>query len=355
MIKIRLAIADTDEGYIKRILNFFNGNYSDKLEVYSFTQVESLFNLTKLNKIDVLLASEALGIDVKLIPERISFAYLVDSPSIETVNNKKTVCKFQKADLIYKDILSLYSENPVNAFGLKTEDQGKTNILSFYSCSGGSGSSTVAAACSYNLSKRGKRVLYLNLELFGDTSIFFNADGASNLSEVFYAVKSKKVNLALKLESAVKKDQSGVFFYDTCSAPLDILELTDEDIDTLLQELKASNLYDYIIIDSDAVLNSVIINIMNYSNSIIFVSDGSEVSNKKFKRVCQTFSIMEHQKNYVLIPKVSVVYNKFNVASSKYMKEIPEVNVVGVIGVYSNHLPLQIAQQVSNLQIFNVL
>ena len=47
---------------------------------------------------------------------------------------------------------------------MKTDIDGETKIITFLPVAGGVGSSTMAAACSYNIAARGKRVLYLNLE-----------------------------------------------------------------------------------------------------------------------------------------------------------------------------------------------
>lgn len=355
MIRIKLAIADTDEIYVNRLSNFFDASYRDRLEVYSFTQSTSLMNFINTNKVDVLLASDVMEIDLKAIPERTAFAYLVDSPSLETVNNKRTVCKFQKADLIYKEALSLYSENPTNVTGFKSAGDGDTSVISYYSCSGGCGSSTVAAACCINLASKGKRVLYLNLEHFGTSQTFFNATGSFTLSDVIFALKSKKSNLTLKLESAVRKDQSGVFFYEACRNPLDIFEMTSDEIRRLIVELKSSGNYDFIIIDTDVQLDTSAINIMSYSNSMIFVSDGSEVANIKFKRAYNAMTIIEEQQKISLIQKIIVMNNKFHPTTSKANEEIPDVEVIGGIADFGRESNFQIAKQISQMQVFSSL
>lgn len=355
MIRLKVAIADTDDIYISKLSNFFNVNYREKVEVHSFTQLSSLLNFINTNKVDVLLVNDAMGLDLKVIPERIAFAYLVDSASLETVNNKRTVCKFQKADLIYKEALSLYSENSPDVLGIKSAGDGNTSVVSFYSCSGGCGSSTVAAACCLNLVAKGKRVLYLNLEHFGTPQIFFNSAGSYNLSDIIFALKSKKSNLALKLESFVRQDQSGVCFFEAGRTPLDIFEMTGDDISRLIDELKMSGIYDYIIIDSDFQLNDMALTLMQYANYLIFISDGSEVSNIKFTRLNEALNIIETQKNISLVHKIALIYNKFHKNTSKVIEGVSDTNVFGVVGEYAGVSNLQIAKQISQTQIFSSL
>ncbi|OPZ83659.1 MAG: CobQ/CobB/MinD/ParA nucleotide binding domain protein [Firmicutes bacterium ADurb.Bin419] len=225
--------------------------------------------------------------------------------------------------------------------------------MSFYPCSGGNGASVLAAACSINLAAKGKKVLYLNLEQFGVPGVFFNAEGAFNLSDLIYAIKSKKANVVLKLESSVKEDKSGVYFFDECKIPLDFMELTSEDVKKLIDVIKSSSLFDYIIIDTDMLLNDVSKEIMMYSDRIIFASSGTENSNLKFSRIYKTLEIVERQMNASLLQKISVIYNKFNNTSGKYIDGIPNLNILGCVGEFNRSASALIARQISQMQIFD--
>lgn len=65
-----------------------------------------------------------------------------------------------------------------------------------------------------------------------------------DMSDIIFALKSKKANLAMKLESCVKQDGSGVYFYSQSKIALDMHELNSEDIMRLLSELKLYGEYD---------------------------------------------------------------------------------------------------------------
>ena len=109
-MKIKLALLERDKSYLMRIVSTFGTKYSDKFEIYSFTDPDAALGTLNSARIDVLLASDVFDLDISQLPRRCAFAYLVDSMGIDMLNNQRAICKFQKADLIYKQILSIYSE-----------------------------------------------------------------------------------------------------------------------------------------------------------------------------------------------------------------------------------------------------
>ena len=228
-MKIKLAILEKDRSYLSRIVPAFGSKYADKLEIYSFTNYDVAIETVRISRIDVLLASDAFDIDVSKLPARCAFAYLVDSPGIDMINDQRAICKFQRADLIYKQILSAYSEKATGIMGFAPGEE-KSTVIVFASPAGGVGTSTIAAACALHFAKADKKVLYLNLETFGSADLFFQGEGVFDMSDLIFALKSKKSNLHLKLESCIKRDARGVYFYSQPKIVLDRLELKEEEI-----------------------------------------------------------------------------------------------------------------------------
>ena len=131
-MKIKLAILEKDVSYLSRIVAVFSTKYADKFEIYSFTDAAVALSSLDAAKIDVLVANDAFDVDVSLLPKRCGFAYLVDSADIEMKNDQRAICKFQKVDLIYKQILSVYSEKAGSISGLKLDEE-STKIIFFSS------------------------------------------------------------------------------------------------------------------------------------------------------------------------------------------------------------------------------
>ncbi|MCD7859349.1 MAG: hypothetical protein LUH51_04150 [Firmicutes bacterium] len=243
-MKIKVAILDKDKSYLTRIVSAFGTKYAEKLEIYSFTDVDVALQTLESARIEVLLAGDTFEINTQTLPKRCAFAYMVDTLGIDRIGDVSAICKFQKADLIYKQILSLYAEKASNALGFSAHEN-KGNVLVFSSPCGGVGTSVMAAACAVNAAGRNKSVLYINLEKFGSADLYFEGPGQYGMSDLIFAVKSRKANLPLKLEGCVRQDVRKVFYYAQARNALDMMEMRTEEILRLISELKLSGEYYY--------------------------------------------------------------------------------------------------------------
>lgn len=350
-MKIKLAILEKDASYLNRFIAVFSTKYADKMEIYSFTDKDVAVAALPDNRINVFIASDVFEINVDELPKRCSFAYLVDSPDIETVNDQRAICKFQKLDLIYKQILSVYSENAGNISDLKIGDE-STKVIAFASPSGGVGCSSVAAACALHFAMQGKRTLYLNLERFGSADRFFAAEGQFDMSDVIFAVKSKKANLPLKLESCVKQDPRGVYFFSETKNAMDMLELKNEECVYLISELKISGNYEYIILDLDYMMGKDMLNLYHQTHAFVWVGDGSDISNGKIKRAYEVLSMVEANTEMPLTSRLSLLYNRFSSKTSAVIEGI-ELKTSGGIKKFEHATTQQVITQLANMSVFD--
>lgn len=352
-MKIKLAILEKDRSYLTRIVSTFGMKYADKLEIYSFTEAEVALATLSSAKIDVLLSGDTFDIDPRRLPSRCAFAYLVDSMGIDTIKDRRAICKFQKADLIYKQILSVYSENASTITGFKIDGE-EGRVLAFCSASGGVGSSTMAAACAAHYAGKGHKVLYLNLEKFGSADVFFSGEGQFDMSDIIFALKSKKTNLPLKLESCVKQDACGVYFYSPARIALDMMELTSEEIQRLISELKLMGEYDHIIMDLDFSLDKDMLKIYRQAQTIVLVGDGSVESNTKTERAYAALATMEQNADAPLTNRMVFLYDK---VSSKNGQSINAagLRVLGGAPRYTGASARQIIGQLAGMDVFDAI
>lgn len=348
---IKLAILEGDTNYLNRIMTSFESRYSDKLEIYSFTNPEMAYEVIEKKKVDVLLANESFDIDFKRLPKRCGFAYFVERNGIESINEQKTICKFQKAELIYKQILSIYSENAGNLSGFSSDDSA-TRIVLFTSASGGSGASTMAAACAVHYSKQGKNVLYLNLETVSSADTFFNANGFATMSDVIYAVKNKKANLQLKLESSVREASNHLYYFASANLPLDMMEFSSDERIRLLSDLKLSGKYDYIVVDADFGLDKETLRVYRQAHAVIFVSTGGDIANAKVFQAMNALSILEQKENAPLTSRSLLLYNMFSNKTCKTLNN-PEYREIGGAPRFEHATTEMIVQNLSKLDAFD--
>ena len=298
----------------------------------------------KTGKITSTLRTEQL-------PSRCGFAYLVDAMDIETLRGEVAICKFQKAELIYKQILSLYSDKAGSISGLRLSDDACT-ILAFVSPAGGCGASSIAAACATRFASLGRKALYLNLEKYGSANVFFEAEGQYGLSDVIYALKSKKTNLSMKLESCVRRDDRGVFFFSQAQTALDLLELKTEETLRLISEICLSGAYEYLILDRDFGLDDYTLQLLRKAHKVIVVSDGSPVGNSKLGRALNALNIMEDQNDSPLTGRMQLVFNKFSTRSGA-VTESYGLPVLGGISRIEHSSVVQLIEEISHKEFFD--
>lgn len=350
-MRIKLALLEKDVSYLNRIVAVFNQKYSDKIQVYSFTDLDALYQVLKETKIDVLLVSDYYKFDINCIPSRCGFAYFIDSKEIDTLDNQRTVCKFQKIDLIYKQILSIYSENAENITGLKISDD-NCKLIAFCSPCGGAGVTSVSAASAIRFASKGKKTLYLNLEKYGSSDVIFSSDGQFDMSDIIFSLKSKKTNLSLKLESCVKQDNRGVYFYSSTKQALDMLELREDEISRLLKELQLTGSYDYIIADIDFNMNDSFVKLLRNFHSIIIVGTGSELANSKVFRLYNSLLIKESTDDSPLLNRMGLIYNQFSNKTNKVIGEVDLKNIGG-IPRFEHATDRQVIEQIAKMAVID--
>ncbi len=172
------------------------------------------------------------------------------------------------------------------------------------------------------------------------------------MSDIIFALKSKKSNLSIKLESCLKQDQNGVFFYSQPKIALDMLEFSTEEMIRLISQVKLSSSYDCIILDLDFGLDNDSLNLFRQADSVIWTGDGSEISNYKIKRALHALSILEKDDEISLLNRISLVYNKFSSKSSRIIDDI-EIKNIGGTPRYEHATTKQVLEKISQMQMFD--
>lgn len=352
-MKIKLAILDKDINYLKRLVGVFSAKYVEQIEAYSFTDLETALSMLSSAKIDVFLAGEEFDLSPDSLPKRCGFSYLVDSPDVSTLNGWPAVCKFQRAELIYRQILGVYAEKTASIAGHTAE--GNTKIISFSSPAGGVGASTLAAACALYFTVQGRRCLFLCLEPFGAADQFFSGEGQSDLSDIIFALKSRKVNLPMKLESCVRKSGQGVYFYSKPKVALDLLELNEEETLQLIDEVRMTGGYDYIILDLGLFdMRAQTRNLHRQAQTVVWVSDGSELVNNKLCRAYESLDIREAKEDRPLTQLLCLAYNRFSSKTGRQIEDVP-IRAIGGARRFENRTSGQVAAELAQLEIFEHL
>ena len=311
-MRIRLAVLHRDTIYLNRLKSALETKYRDRLVIYLFTNPQTALEEIHREKINVLLLEDAVGMDPQVLPAKCGVAYFVDSPEVDTVNGFPAVCRFQRTELIYKQILAIFSET-LGESSLKNLYSSNTKVMIFSSPCGGTGTSTLAAACAAHFALAGKRCLYLNLEDFGGADTYFHGEGAADMSDVIYAVKRKQRSLPIKLESCTSRDRHGVLFFSMAKIAMDMLELTATDRLELISSLVEFGNYDVIVIDMMFNLQEETRRIFKLAHALVWVGDGMPASTLKLTRAYEALRVLDQERQAPLSERVVLLWNKMMV------------------------------------------
>ena len=324
-MKIRLGLLDKDVEFSRKLTMFFamhKENSDNTVEVHGFSNQELYEEFCESHRrVDVLLADPEIVSEDFSVPKHTVLAYLSHSQDVETIRDVRAVCKYQKASLLRKEIMNLFSELDTSESFRHGNVAG--NLLVFLGAAGGVGTTTAAIACAKQLCASGRRVFFLNLEQNGVISPSLSGEGAQTLSEALYAVRSKSSNLSLKLESLLRRDTSDVRYLAPFREVLDAYELTKKDIDSLLEAIFAVGNYDHIVVDIGTSLDEDRRDLLQSSFLNLLVTDGSMIANEKAARIIRSLELYENQQDECILAKTALIYNRCLPEAKDVNSEIP--------------------------------
>lgn len=310
-MRIKLAVLNHDEKFLKRLSDIFQKRYSDAINMTCFSDNVVFYKNIEELKPDIILLDETDMVDQSSLPQNIITGVFSEEPDGNEIHGYPVVFKYQKAEKICQDILNLYdctfSEEMIS--GLK--ESGTRSVL-FTSAQGGCGTSVAAASYTLRCAKDQKKVIYLSLDNFGNSNLYFSGENEYSFSDVIHFLKEKNGNLYRKIDSLIQKDLSGVHFFNPCRNACDMMELQDEELYVLLYNLAKHGRYEEIIIDYSRDLNVRILEIMKrYSDRIVYVTDGSPEGMDKFQRFCEAVKTIEDRDPCNITEKAVLLYNRF--------------------------------------------
>jgi len=332
--RLSFVIADSDIDYLNKFEKFLMVNYTQWFDIFSFSSPGKLTDfLSSSDKKEILLINSKIY-KKELHLKNIETVMLLSDGSAEpTADGLETLFKYQHAEKLVTDILRLYASRSLKAH--MVSGQSSTQVVCVFSPSGGAGKTSIAAGCSILCSRKGLRTFYLNMEDNPSTSLFFHNESEQSVSNVIYHLKGKGNNLGLKLEGAKSCDpKSGVCFFSPPDSMLELEELTGADATLLVNELKASSIYDVVFIDMSCGLNKRNTALLGCADSILMVLVPDDISNKKMKELGAAFELSKHKYGSQMTDQMITILNRYD----------ERINSIGTSVHTDNRLTVEIGE-----------
>ena len=295
-MKIKLLIATADHDYAEHLSYILAEKHVDVFEANVCTSPERLRDLLDSNSFDAALLDPEFVSRISLSSIHLPLILTDDSYS-DDFNDMKIIRKYQRISSIAGKILELYAET-----GKKISDFGgkKARVNAVWSPSGGSGKTTVALAYAAQSVSKGKEAIYLDLENFSSTSVYFH-DSDRSISKVFDKLEA---NVGMVLLAMRQKDgDSGIYYFGGPENYDDINILTADDIELLINACAAD--IDELIVDLSSQCDERVRKIFAMADTVFLVCDPSAASQNKIRQF-----ISQHNTFGDIRDKIVLVNNK---------------------------------------------
>ena len=291
-MKIRLLIAAAENGYAEHLSGVLTEKYAEIFEVGVCSSPDRLKDSLLAGRYDVALTEPEFVTAID--PDSVTLPLLLaDGSDIAGDIGLKKIKKYQRISSIAGNILEIYAETGKKANGCGVK---KARVTVSWSPSGGAGKTAAALAVSANRALSGKQAVYLNLENFASTPLYFQEKGKS-ISKVFEKLES---NVSMFLTGIRQKDEdSGIFYFRGPENYEDINILTAEDIETLVSACAEGA--DELIVDLSSQCDERTQKVFELADTILLVADHSAAAYIKLSQFINQHNIFGRLQHKIVL------------------------------------------------------
>lgn len=241
---IRILLQCQDSYFVGVFSNYVSANCPE-LEFICYTNEEKAEDFIRQSgrKLDAVMAGEDFL--ARLAPSDAIRMRLADRTRFSG-QDEVEINIYQPGGAILADIKSALS---LKKGYLKTA-AGRTvqNVAALFSYQGGSGKTVLGYGLALAAVKEGRQALYLNLEPVPYTGQLYRHTFRSTMDDLLFALKDGR-ELAPVMMDTVERDEAGVMVLPPFHSIGDLLSLTEEDVERILQVLIENAGADYLFVD----------------------------------------------------------------------------------------------------------
>lgn len=275
MAKPRIIIADTDVNYIIPLQLKFVEDFFEMVDVEIITTeeyFETLFSTPQ--RADILIVSEDLYSQA-MQRHNISHIFVMNEQYEEDQTADLNVNHIFKYTSI-KEIFNEITGKSADVLKIKTGTKQETQVVLFYSASGGAGKTTAAIGVSASLTKNYKRVLYINAARLQVFQHMLENHSSITAADVYAKLATADEDIYSSIKHVIRKE---LFSYvPPFKAALMSLGLKYSVFEKIILSAKRSGEYDFIIVDADVTFDEDKASLLNLSDKVVIITNQSLVS-----------------------------------------------------------------------------
>ena len=268
MAKPRIIIADTDVNYIIPLQLKFVEDFFEKvdLEIIADAQYfDTLFSTPQ--KAEILIVSEELYSQA-MQRHNISHIFVMNEQYEEDQTADLNINHIFKYTSI-KEIFNEITGKSADVLKINSAAKQETQVILFYSASGGTGKTTTAMGVSASLTKNYKRVLYINASRLQVFHHMLDNHSSITAADVYAKLASASDNIYSEIKHVIRQE---LFSYlPPFKAALMSLGLNYSIFEKIISSAKKSGDYDFIVVDADITFDEDKATLLNIADKVIVV------------------------------------------------------------------------------------
>lgn len=294
-MKIHLLIADVDSDYVEHLSRVLAENYADVFEISVCSSQKAIADLLEHRQADIALLGSTFVQCAGMSQIRLPLLLWDGTAAPDgQAGEVKRVRKYQRISALSGQILEQYAEISSGDSGFGGEKCGRITVV--WSPAGGCGKTTAALAYAAQKVSEGKKVVYLDLEPFSSTPVYFPEEGKS-ISSVFEKFDS---NVELLLQGIRQTDSgSGIFYFRRPDNYDDIGILTAEDMRNLVTS--SAKDVDEVVVDLGDSYDQRTAALMELANTVMAVIDNTCAAYVKWQQFCTQHNVYGRIKEKILL------------------------------------------------------
>lgn len=211
--------------------------------------------------------------------------YLSEDPAsawIEPQSESFVIYKYQHVgniSTVLRLAHSVYSQTE-----MLSDETEQVNIISISASSGGVGCTSVALGICQELTRfHGKKVLYVSLEEFESTAIYFPSSNveSTNISRFLYSILNDKNAARWVADGYMQKEQYGISAFHPAKGRNPLRELSGCEFVKFINHVTKDKVYTDIVLDCGNGLDGSIVSAFELSNWVFHISGKNPDSSRK--------------------------------------------------------------------------
>jgi cellulose biosynthesis protein BcsQ len=259
--------------------------------------------------------------------------YLAEDPENELIDiEKKCFIAYKYHHVAHISTLLRLAYSIFANTEMISDDTANTKLVSVCASAGGVGCTSVALGICQELSRfYGEKVLYVSLEEFESTSIYFRCSSIepNNITRYLYGILIDDHQPRPASEGFMIKDIYGISAFHPARGRNPLRELSANEFIEFMNAITKANSFTYIILDCSNGLDAAIESAMNLSTVIYLIMGNTENSKRQnaylqsitYRTNESTVECMKHIRNFYEEPELAEMEENMTKVSNAFNLE----------------------------------